>query len=195
MNIEGATTPLPAATRRSGGIVAKKTLRERFTAKVKVNEQSECWMWTGAKVKRGYGLISVNGKPKRAMRVAYELHRGPIPKDLVLDHFLYPSKCMGPSCCNPQHLMPTTRSANSARSLWAMKTHCPAGHEYSTENTVWETNRCGRKARRYRKCRNEHVRQWQLRNPERVKGYAAKSRLRKAKRQARSVSVCSTKAA
>jgi hypothetical protein len=83
--------------------VPKKSLTERFEAKLKVDEQSNCWMWTGTKDKGGYGLVSVDGKPKRAMRVAYELHREPIPKDLVLDHFLYPGKYVGPSCCNPQH--------------------------------------------------------------------------------------------
>ena len=175
--------------------MARKSVKERFDAKVKVNCQSDCWFWTGSKVKRGYGLISVDGKPKRAMRVAYELYQGPIPKDLVLDHFLYPGRCIGPCCCNPQHLIPTTRSANAARNAWARKTHCPAGHEYTPENTVLETNRCGRKSRRCKKCRNEHIRQWQLRNPERVKGYKATTKLRKANKQVGCVSVGSTKAA
>jgi hypothetical protein len=175
--------------------VARKALKERFTAKVKGHEQNECWIWTGAKVKRGYGLISVNGKPKRAMRVAYELYQGPIPKDLVLDHFLYPGTCVGPSCCNPQHLMPTTRSANAARNSWARKTHCPAGHEYTPENTVLETSRCGRKSRRCRKCKIAHIRKWQLKHPDKVKEYKATTKLRKANKQVGSVSACSTKAA
>ena len=175
--------------------MAKKTLKERFEAKVKVDGESECWMWTGSKVKGGYGLISVDGKPKRAMRVAYELYRGQIPTDLVLDHVLYPGRCIGPSCCNPQHLIPTTRSANSARNSWTRKTHCPAGHEYTPENTILETNRCGRKSRRCKKCRNEHIRQWQLKNPERVKQYRANTKLRKAGKQVRSVPARNTKAA
>lgn len=175
--------------------MAKKTLKERFDAKVKVDGQSDCWIWAGTKDKDGYGLISVDGKPKRAMRVAYELYRGPIPMGLVLDHFLYPERCIGPSCSNPQHLMPTTRSANSARSSWARKTHCPAGHEYSPENTVLENTGRGGKGRRCRKCRNEHIRQWQLRNPEKVKQYRANTKLRKAGKQVRSVPARNTKAA
>lgn len=176
--------------------MAKKSLKERFEARVKVDGQGDCWIWTGAKLKRGYGRISVDGKPKMAIRVAYELYRGTIPKDLVLDHCLYPERCIGPSCCNPQHLIPTTRSANSARSLWAMKTHCPAGHEYSTENTVWETNWRGGKSRRCRKCKIEHIRQRQLRNPEKVREYRAKSKLHtKVVEQDASVPAGNTKAA
>ena len=179
---------------RHGDVVAKKTLKERFDAKVRVDEQSHCWIWTGAKARRGYGHISVDGKPKRVMRVAYELYRGQIPEVLVLDHFLYPERCIGPRCCNPHHLMPTTRSANAARNSWAMKTHCPAGHEYSTENTVWETNWCGGKSRRCKKCRMEHIRQWQLRNPEKVKQYRANAKLRKADKQVGYVPAGNTKA-
>jgi hypothetical protein len=176
--------------------VAKKTLKERFDAKVKVNSQSDCWIWTGTKDRDGYGLISVDGKPKRSMRVVYELYRGPIPKDLVLDHCLYPGQCIGPSCCNPQHLVPTTRSANSARNSWTRKTHCPAGHEYTPENTVLENTRGGRKSRRCKKCKHEHIKQWQLRNRERVKGYKAKRKLRtKLGRQVGSVPAGDTKAA
>ena len=126
--------------------MARKSLKERFDAKITIDIQSGCWLWTGANSNSGYGNISMGGKPKRATRVAYELYRGPIPKDLVLDHFLYPAQCIGPRCCNPEHLMPTTRSENAARNAWVRKTHCPAGHEYSEENTALETNGCGRQA-------------------------------------------------
>jgi len=57
-----------------------KSLKERFNAKVKLDGKQQCWMWTGAKVKKGYGLISVDGKPKKAMRVAYELIAGRSPR-------------------------------------------------------------------------------------------------------------------
>jgi hypothetical protein len=58
----------------------KKSLKERFNAKVKVDGESDCWIWTGSKTHAGYGRISVEGKPRTAIRVAYEIHREPIPK-------------------------------------------------------------------------------------------------------------------
>ena len=182
---------------RHGGIVAKKTLKQRFEAKVKLNEQSSCWIWTGAKDKKGYGRIGVGGKTANASRVAYTLYRGAIPENQVLDHHLYPDGgCVGPTCVNPAHLIPTTRSENSSRNAWKRKTHCPQGHPYSVENTKIERTAKGRLARRCKECSGKYIRRWQVRNRERVKGYQAKSRLRtKLVKQVGSVPAGNTKAA
>jgi hypothetical protein len=63
-----------------------------------------------------------------AHRAAYELHVGPIPAGLTLDHL-----CRKPWCCNPDHLDPVTMTVNVLRndsppSRNARKTHCPNGH-------------------------------------------------------------------
>jgi hypothetical protein len=176
--------------------VRRKSLKVRFDTKVEQGGLNGCWKWTGAKTQAGYGRISVEGKPKTATRVSYETYREPIPKGLVLDHFLFPDKCIGPSCCNPQHLMPTTRSENAARNSWARKEHCPSGHEYSQENTALETNRCGRKSRRCKKCRIKNVRRWQAKNPGKCKRYQRNARLRaKAGKQVGSVKASDSVAA
>lgn len=52
--------------------------------------------------------------------------------------------CRRPSCVNPEHLEPVTRSENLRRGnvgqsglaqLNKAKTHCPKGHPYDEENT------------------------------------------------------------
>lgn len=89
-----------------------------------VDKSSECWLWTGLQHK-GYGRYSDG----LAHRVSYEIHRGPIPDGLELDHL-----CRTPLCVNPDHLEPVTRAENMRRRA-AAKTHCINGHEYTPENT------------------------------------------------------------
>lgn len=41
-------------------------------------------------------------------RAVYELHIGPIPQGMEIDH-----ECRVPRCINPQHLRPATRAQNN----------------------------------------------------------------------------------
>lgn len=157
---------------------ARKPIQERFADKYKVHPELGCWRWTGSKDKHGYGHIEVDGRPKQASRVVYEHYRDLIPEGLVLDHYRYPDACIGPSCCNPDHLLVTTRSANAARTSWARATHCRAGHEYTPENTALiSTGRDGSgKSRRCRSCQRARADKWRRNNREKVQGYRRKQR-------------------
>jgi hypothetical protein len=107
----------------------RPTLAERLAARIVITE-SGCWEWQGAKNDRGYGQIGV-GRVKRfyTHRVSYELHVGPIPDGLQLDHL-----CRNTICCNPEHLEPVTARENMRRGrsphmLLGLANRCAKGHD------------------------------------------------------------------
>ena len=85
--------------------------------------QDGCWLWMGSTTWSGYGQVSVLGKTTSTHRLAYELHKGPVPAGLVLTH-----SCGARSCMNPDHLEPVTVSERVPR------THCKRGHELTEDN-------------------------------------------------------------
>jgi hypothetical protein len=114
----------------------------------KVNKTDTCWLWTGAPARGNYGSFGAQGRTFRAHRYAYELHYGPIPDGLHLDHRCHnedPTCPGGPTCrhrrcVNPAHLEAVTPYKNALNGLTpaavnARKTHCDHGHEYTPENT------------------------------------------------------------
>lgn len=116
--------------------------------RVKIDMADDCWLWTAAKDRHGYGRVRWEGlSSAMAHRVVYELLVGPIPGGLTLDHL-----CRTPSCVKPAHLEPVTLRENILRgdspsARHAQKTHCPHGHEYDYIDP--------RGARQCRRCRME----------------------------------------
>lgn len=131
------------------------TIEERFWAKVLPEPNSGCWLWGAGLSPEGYGRLSESGTRKAlyAHRYSYELHKGPIPEGLELDHL-----CRVRSCVNPDHLEPVTRKTNMLRGLGngnKEKTHCPKGHLYSGQNLIISTRGNGKTFRRCRTCLNK----------------------------------------
>lgn len=77
---------------------------EGFWSRVKKGEG--CWEWQGGTSDRGYGRIKVNGKMRRAHRVAWALTHGRDPTKMVLH------TCDNPSCVRPDHLYEGNHAEN-----------------------------------------------------------------------------------
>ncbi len=98
----------------------------------------DCLIWQGAIRGLGYGAININGRNMAVHRVVYEYFNGPIPHGLQLDH-VRARGCRSRLCCNVDHLEPVTPRINVLRgdsvgAVNASKTHCPRGHEYTSDN-------------------------------------------------------------
>ena len=89
-----------------------KTLEERFWAKVDKRGPDECWPWTGATTREGYGHFYVIGKTGRAHRVSWELKNGKIPPHGSHHGYCICHHCDNPSCQNPAHLFLGTNKDN-----------------------------------------------------------------------------------
>jgi hypothetical protein len=120
-------------------------------------ELGPCWLWKGARNRRGYGRFWDGARARLAHVWSFEQRRGAVPEGLELDHL-----CMNQSCVRPDHLEPVTHQENNQRAEAATgqlsklskerfasrgkkelpaavfqrsKTHCPAGHPYDAANT------------------------------------------------------------
>lgn len=131
----------------------------------KVEFSGDCWVWTAAKTRTGYGQFR-DGTMRSAHRWFWEQTVGPVAEGLELDHL-----CKNRACVNPVHLEPVTHLENIRRAdspseglkkVWARKhaerTHCPNGHEFTEENTLRYPGK-----RMCRKCNTDKARAWRER--------------------------------
>lgn len=93
----------------------------------RVNTDGECWTWTAATGRGGYGVLRANNKQQRAHRYSYELHYGPVPNGLWVLH-----RCDNPPCVRPDHLFLGTVRDNVADMDAKGRRVAPAG----TANTM-----------------------------------------------------------
>jgi DNA-binding Xre family transcriptional regulator len=110
----------------SGGTAIFHMRIDQFWSRVdKSGGPDACWPWVKAKPGK-YGSVTINGKPKVASRVAYELARGPLAPGLLACH-----TCDNPPCCNPAHLFAGTYYDNTMDAIRKGRFHgnnTPRGH-------------------------------------------------------------------
>src|SRR5882672_5605131 len=113
---------------------AAEAIKANLLSHIEVDSNG-CWLWQRSRHRDGYGKIKLAGKDQYVHRVSYEIHVGPIPAGLCIDHL-----CRNRACCNPIHLECVTPIENFRRGISpaevaARITHCPKGHPYDAINT------------------------------------------------------------
>ncbi|MFE7029474.1 hypothetical protein ACFU9Y_04125 [Streptomyces sp. NPDC057621] len=129
----------------------------RWTVKVFQDLESEtadtdCWTWTAAHTKDGYGVFHLGGQKAQAHHVLWALEFGSPPafvygpngwERVHLGHQCHDRDktcvggptCLHRACVNPEHLALQSASANvragHAGEHERRKTHCPSGHAYA----------------------------------------------------------------
>lgn len=119
-------------------------VRSRFMRYVRPSA-SGCWLWSGG-ITRGYARFNVKGadgawQARLAHRIAYEIHKSPIPEGMVIDHL-----CRQKNCVNPDHLEAVTQMENVLRgtapnAVAVRHNTCQRGHPRTPETTY--TTRAG----------------------------------------------------
>jgi len=121
---------------------------KRFYSYIKINPKSKCWEWQRYITKDGYGQYYFDFKLGYAHRFAYEYFKGTLQNNQHIHH-----TCENSICVNPDHLEQLSPKEHIRKTPLhnAKKTHCPQGHEYTSENTYFYSA-----GRRCKKCLKLH---------------------------------------
>lgn len=85
-----------------------KKIRQKKLFMAKIDFTDNCWLWTGALNKDGYGRFGTTS----AHRYSYENFKGKLVIGMEVDHL-----CRVRNCVRPSHLEQVTKSINRLRSV------------------------------------------------------------------------------
>lgn len=115
----GLPAPIAKQTNKRLGHVAGRVIKYRQGhGRIKrdpvpyfvIDPDTGCWVWQRSLNNGGYGVLFHTGKNRKAHRVYYEQHHGPIPDGAEIDHL-----CRNRACVNPAHLEAVGRHENIRR--------------------------------------------------------------------------------
>lgn len=102
-------------------------LPDRVLAKIAFEPNTGCWLWTGARNNKGYGIIRLarQRKSRVAHALVHELLKGPIQGGCQHDHL-----CRMKCCVNPDHLEAVPQFVNQRRTPFSSGNEfmCKRGH-------------------------------------------------------------------
>lgn len=117
-------------------------LPPNFWSKIRVDDESGCWVWVGSKTVAGYGHF---GRRFRRYDTGEYVHRivvglrEELVPGMVVDHL-----CRNPSCCNPEHLEQVTPGENVRRgNAVGRRPVCPNDHVRTDDNTAIRSTKRG----------------------------------------------------
>lgn len=84
------------------------TIADRLT-RYSCRATNGCLEWTGSCAEFGYGVMTVDGRPRGVHVLSWELHKGPVPPGLYVLH-----RCDNPPCFDHEHLFLGTQAENMA---------------------------------------------------------------------------------
>ncbi len=112
---------MPRNNKKPGHLTYDQWVEDRFWSKIKIDQESGCWVWIGAKSRGGrssklswgkeYGTFRVLGRSIRVHRWSYERYSGKtLPPKMEAHHF----KCFRTLCANWTHIEPRTKQENAS---------------------------------------------------------------------------------
>lgn len=91
----------------------------------KSSHPNDCWTWTAALDKDGYGIGYLHQRVMKAHRISYELSNGVSPGNKMVLH-----TCDNPSCVNPAHLLLGTALDNNTDRQRKDRSFHPTGEKH-----------------------------------------------------------------
>lgn len=128
-----------------------KSISARIEAKIEIDEETGCHLWSGALNGSGYPQIRIGKRGSVLRLVRRVVWRIEMESDVPANYRLR-SECRNKLCVNVRHL----RLGRSGDWGYKSKTHCVRGHELSEENT--RTYKDG--WRRCKTCHRDRARNW-----------------------------------
>ncbi len=92
--------------------VTRNEIIEKLAENIDIDDETGCWLWTGATIKSGYGRVRVGDSVEGVHRLAFELENGGIPDGKQVNH-----ECHVRNCFRTDHLYLGSQKENVRDSI------------------------------------------------------------------------------